>query len=130
MITITDITINRFRSIISLSLHISRQENLIALCGKNNVGKTNTLRAINLFFNPKSFQRTIDMPKIKNATGGQAIYSRIEVTFYDDKNGEYYEIIRDVKDCSGIEEGLKGSKYSLKGKRKVNKRNLTKEEII
>lgn len=129
MIKISSVTIKRFRSIIDMTLPISSENNMISICGQNNVGKTNTLRAINLFFHPELYERQIDMPKIKNATGGQAIYPRIEVTFYDDKKNEYYEIIRDIKDYSGTEEGLKGAAYFLKGKRKVNKTNLSKEEI-
>lgn len=129
MITITDITINRFRSIISLSLHISRQENLIALCGKNNVGKTNTLRAINLFFNPQSFQRTIDMPKIKNATGGQSIFPKIDITFYDTETDKYTIITRDIREDINGNDSLSGYEYELHGKRKQNKVIKTYSEL-
>ena len=129
MIKISNITIKRFRSIIDMALPISSENNMISICGQNNVGKTNTLRAINLFFHPELYERQKDMPKIKNATGGQAIYPRIEVTFYDDKKDEYYHIIREIKDYSQFDEGLNGISYSLKGKRKYNKTNLTKDEI-
>lgn len=38
-------------------------------------------------------------------TGGQAIYPKIELTFYDDKKDKYFEIVRDIKDFSDAEEG-------------------------
>jgi len=129
MIKITNVTIKRFRSIIEMTLPISLENNMISICGQNNVGKTNTLRAINLFFHPELYERQIDMPKIKNATGGQAIYPRIELDFYDDKNDKYYEVTRDIREYSEADEGLKGNSYSLKGKRKVNKSILSIDEI-
>ncbi len=49
MIRIKEIQIERFRSIINISLQINEDSNLIAVCGQNNVGKTNLLRAINVF---------------------------------------------------------------------------------
>lgn len=129
MIKISNITIKRFRSIIDMSLPISLENNMISICGQNNVGKTNTLRAINLFFHPELYDRQIDMPKIKYATGGQAICPKIELTFYDDKKDKYFEIVRDIKDFSDAEEGLKGKAYSLRGKRKINQSTLSKDEI-
>ena len=52
MLKIADLEISCFRSILNLKLCIESEPNLISICGENNVGKTNTLRAINLFFNP------------------------------------------------------------------------------
>lgn len=72
MIRISEIVIERFRSIIKMNYKVSLDTNIIALCGQNNVGKTNTLRALNIFFNPDQYDREIDMPRIKNATGGAA----------------------------------------------------------
>ena len=53
-------------------LPIDPSYNQIAFCGKNNVGKTNTLRAINLFFHPESYQMSEDMPKFMDATDALA----------------------------------------------------------
>lgn len=77
------IQIERFRSIKKLSFKIDQTSNLIALCGQNNVGKTNTLRAINLFFNPLDYDDTIDKPVIKHATGGGTIHPQITIEFFD-----------------------------------------------
>ena len=37
-----------------MEFNISDYSMPVAICGQNNVGKTNTLRAINLFFNPNT----------------------------------------------------------------------------
>ena len=97
MLRITNCNINRYRSILSMAIDISSDLNLVALCGQNNVGKTNTLRAINLFFNPETYTPEVDMPKIKHATGGQSIHPKIEITFWDDKKDIFYVICRDMK---------------------------------
>lgn len=52
MIKIVGIQINRYRSILSLDFDVVSDSNLVSICGKNNVGKTNTLKAIKLFFSP------------------------------------------------------------------------------
>ncbi len=129
MFKITNVTIKRFRSIIDMTLPISIDDNIISICGQNNVGKTNTLRAINLFFHPEKYERHLDMPKIKLATGGQAIYPKIVLTFFDDKNNKFYEITRELKDFSEDSNGLKGISYTLKGTKKVGKKIITSETI-
>ena len=55
MIKIIKINICRFRSIIDLTVDIEQEYGLISICGKNNVGKTNTLRALSLFFNENDY---------------------------------------------------------------------------
>ena len=54
MIKITSVAIERFRSILNVKYKVETELNLIAFCGENNVGKTNSLRALNLFFYPSS----------------------------------------------------------------------------
>lgn len=129
MIRIKHISISRFRSILSVDMEITKDSNLIALCGKNNVGKTNTLRAINLFFNPESYDTSVDIPKIKNATGGQAVHSKIEITFHDDITDKYYCIARNLKDYSPNSNGLSGYSYKAHGKLKTDKGKNTSTEI-
>ena len=51
MIRIENIQIKRYRSINDLTLNIDKNYNITTICGQNNVGKTNVLRAISLFFN-------------------------------------------------------------------------------
>ena len=59
------IDIKRFRSINDLKLEIDLDNNFISICGPNNVGKTNVLRALNLFFNPDEYIFNKDMSSKK-----------------------------------------------------------------
>lgn len=130
MIRISEIIIERFRSIIKLNYEVSLDNNIIALCGQNNVGKTNTLRALNIFFNPDHYDREVDMPRIKNATGGAAIHPKLTITFYDDKSNMYYCITRNFSKYSDTENGLEGIQYTQENKRKENKKKLSEVEIL
>ena len=99
MIKIIKINICRFRSIIDLTVDIEQEYGLISICGKNNVGKTNTLRALSLFFNENDYEPSSDMPVLKNATGGAATHPKITVDFYDDKNAIFYSIEMEKLEC-------------------------------
>lgn len=129
MIKISEVCIERYRSINKIEYPLCLDTNIISLCGRNNVGKTNSLRAINLFFNPDLYDRTIDMPKIKKATGGAAIHPKITITFYDDEERKYYRIIRDFSKIISDEMGIKGESYILQGKKKSNKTQLSNDQI-
>lgn len=131
MIHIIKCSISRYRSILSMTIDISKELNSIAICGQNNVGKTNTLRAINLFFHPENYAREIDMPKIKYATGGQSIHPKIELTFWDDQRSKYFLLCRNMKNYSENlqAESLTGYSFELYGKKKKNKLELSAEEI-
>lgn len=131
MIRIIKCSISRYRSILSMTIDISKELNSIAICGQNNVGKTNTLRAINLFFHPENYAREIDMPKIKYATGGQSIHPKIELTFWDDQRSKYFLLCRNIKNYSENlqAESLTGYSFELYGKKKKNKLELSAEEI-
>ena len=114
-----------------MTIDISEELNSVAICGQNNVGKTNTLRAINLFFHPENYAREIDMPKIKYATGGQSIHPKIELTFWDDQHNKYFLLCRDMKNYSENlpAESLTGYSFELYGKKKKNESKLSAEEI-
>ena len=131
MLHIVNCVIDRYRSILSMALNVSNGSNLAAICGQNNVGKTNTLRALNLFFNPETYDPAIDMPIIKRATGGQSTHPKIEITFWDDQNDIYYAICRDMKGYSETLQDLtlSGSSYKLDGKKRKGKQTLMLEEI-
>lgn len=131
MLRIVNCSINRYRSILSMTMEIANDLNLIAICGQNNVGKTNTLRAINLFFYPETYAPEIDMPKIKHATGGQSIHPKIELTFWDDQNDSYYTICRDMKSYSDSlpDLSLSGTSFKIDGKKKKDKKFLDLVEI-
>lgn len=96
---ILEIEIKRFRSINSLKLNISDRSNLITLCGQNNVGKTNILRALNLFFEHTPFVREKDMPEYKQMTGGGSTYPAITVKFKDNKKISTISKDYDPKKC-------------------------------
>lgn len=123
MIHIIKCSISRYRSILSMTIDISQALNSVAICGQNNVGKTNTLRAINLFFCPENYAAEIDMPKIKKATGGQSIHPKIELTFWDDQSDKYFVLCRDMKNYSdnSPEDSLTGFSFEMYGKQKKNK---------
>lgn len=119
MIKIIHIEIHRFRSLMDLDLDFDDDYNLVTICGKNNVGKTNVLRAVNLFFNQDDYEPQIDMPVFKSATGGSAIYPKIAMRFFDDKSLITYEIEKNWKEWTS-------EKISVKGKKKKNaERNWT-----
>jgi predicted ATP-dependent endonuclease of OLD family len=94
---IIQIEISRFRSINNtLKLDVS-DNNFSTFVGENNVGKTNVLRALNLFFNPELFDRIHDVPYFKWATGGAAVYPRIGIKLLNLNEGtkEIYSIFAD-----------------------------------
>lgn len=125
MIKIIKINICRFRSIIDLTVDIEQEYGLISICGKNNVGKTNTLRALSLFFNENDYEPSSDMPVLKNATGGAATHPKITVDFYDDKNAIFYSIEKNWKNWNAGEVVLDGKMgISLKKMTKMNKKDV------
>lgn len=134
MIKIARVKIERFRSINKLEMEITSDNNIIAICGKNNVGKTNSLRAINIFFNPEQYDKKIDMTILKQATSGGTTHPRITIAFFDNKNRKYYEIIRDMNEYEKGNEndGLSGSIFEMSagGKRKINPKTIEKKEEI
>jgi len=95
MIKIKKIQIHRFRSINNLTLDISSDYNINTICGQNNVGKTNILRAINLFFDKKEFNFKEDVPEFKQKTLGASVYPLITITFLETKTNEIYSITKD-----------------------------------
>jgi len=100
IIKITKITIQRFRSIIDMSLKFNTDNNIVSICGQNNVGKTNTLRALSLFFNPEQYNPKTDIPTLKNATWGGAVHPKIIVEFWDESTKQRYVLTRDFKNLT------------------------------
>ena len=90
MIKISRLKISNFRSFTNEENNIDDLDVLNIFAGRNNVGKTNVLRAINLFFNPKSYNPSIDRNAIKEITKGASKDPVITVDFIDDEldNGE------------------------------------------
>ncbi|MBK6785210.1 MAG: AAA family ATPase [Saprospiraceae bacterium] len=52
---INKIHIKRFRSILDLKLEINTENNFSTICGANNSGKTNVLKALNIFSQQNTF---------------------------------------------------------------------------
>ena len=124
---IKSINIKRFRSINDLKLEIDTNHNFISICGPNNVGKTNVLRAINLFFNPHTYIFEKDAPYLKQHTGGAAVATKINLKL--EEKDKIYELIREIKFSDGeVHTNDKAYLYSnINGQK--NKKKLTKEKI-
>ena len=81
---ISKVLIHNYRSIKNLGLVIPKDRGPIIICGANNVGKTNFLRAVNLFFNETDFKASNDIPyEIVEATRGAGYKTTISVDFID-----------------------------------------------
>ena len=79
MINISEIKIANYRSFKDKGNKISKMNNINVLVGKNNVGKTNVLRAIYLFFYPDNFNALIDRNMIKQLTSGASKNPKISI---------------------------------------------------
>lgn len=97
---IKKIHIKRFRSILDLKLEINTENNFSTICGANNSGKTNVLKALNIFFNPRDYILKEDVPNHKLGSRGGATYPEIIITFV--KNDIEYIIKREFG-VDGIE---------------------------
>jgi len=89
MIKIKSVQIERYRSIVNLKLEINSNNGFITICGENNTGKTNTLRAVDLFFNPEKYKPEIDIPfhKLEGSRGG-ATFPKISIEFIQETDNE------------------------------------------
>lgn len=107
MIKIKKLVIKNFRSIIKLQLDFNSEYNYSIFCGKNNVGKTNILRAINMFFNEDIFDVKYDKPNhIYEATGSTASKTSIYMEF----EGINKEEITDIEKIFSLDNIEKKSK--------------------
>ncbi len=114
MYRISKIKISRFRSNFNIELPISGNK-VATICGANNSGKTNTLRAINLFFNPHLYKRNKDVPFHKlQGSRGASQYPEISIELTN--NEEVVYITKKFGKDDGVYEEIKGFK-------KVNSKN-------
>ena len=119
MIKIENIQIKRYRSINDLTLSIDESYNITTICGQNNVGKTNVLRAISLFFNKTQFIFKEDVPEFKQMTLGATIYPLITIQLKDIKKNIIYSITKDynikkIEDDSTKQYTISGEKNNIK----------------
>lgn len=125
MYIISKIIIKRFRSNFDLKLDIENNS-IVTICGANNSGKTNTLRAINIFFNPSLYERSKDVPFHKlEGSRGASQYPEITLTLKN--NDEEYEITRSFGMDDGTFLSLTGKKYNSKIPN--NKQNMSEDSI-
>lgn len=67
--------------------------NLInVLTGENNTGKTNVLRALNLFFNPELYDPEIDRNYINKLTGGASSHPILYISLLDTESNNVIDI--------------------------------------
>lgn len=120
---ITSVRIKRFRSIIDLKLEFNDNSQFITICGANNSGKTNILRAINCFFKPNIYEAKKDSPnhKFYGSRGGKT-YPEISINFHDGKG--LYKITREFN-----LKGLKSSKGTYIEDDTNNRATLIEKQI-
>jgi predicted ATPase len=101
--------VKRFRSLLDLKLEVD--ESLpIVICGENNIGKTNFLRALNIFFN-HPFSEVIYDPKIDIPhhiyEGSRGANSNTELIGYFKDDKSQFRLNVKFKDNGDIEYKLK-----------------------
>lgn len=98
-----EFTINNYRSILKLRIKPS-EDNFLTICGVNNVGKTNFLRALNLFFNPfkDNFSVQDDVPyHIVEATRGSGYKITLTAKIEEIETGEVLSIKQVFSELKG-----------------------------
>lgn len=108
--------IRNFRSILKLDIK-PNDNNFLTICGINNVGKTNFLRALNLFFNPNdnSFNANDDIPyHIVEGSRGGGFKTTLSAQILEIETKEVYtikQVFTETKNGKSIIiTGKKGSK--------------------
>ncbi len=121
---IEKISIKNYRSISDLKIDF-KDNTPIVICGANNVGKTNFLRALDLFFsvNKNKFDAEADIPyHIAEGSRGQGYRSIIHIIFKETRTKEKYKITQTYTKKKDV-----GNVLTLKGKK--NEKDMSKEEI-
>lgn len=85
MIRIDSVKIANFRSFKNKENNLKNLNILNVMVGKNNVGKTNVLRALYLFFNPSTYNPIVDRNMVKQITGGATKDPKITINFEDNE---------------------------------------------
>lgn len=123
--TIEEFSISNFRSISNLVVKPNKN-GLLTVCGANNVGKTNFLRALKLFFDPRveNFDPNFDIPfHIAEGTQGGGYKTTLKLRIRDNKTDDLYRITqvysRKNNEKTLLIEGFKNSQ-KLTGKDILN----------
>jgi len=121
---IKKIKIVNYRSIVNIDIKIDENNNFICFCGANNVGKTNVLNALSLFFGKYDYIPEKDCPNHKYyGTRGGSYQSKIEIDFIDENNN--YKIIKDWNKTLSDKDDEK--LYKINGTK--NKEKLEEKEV-
>ncbi|MFA0643731.1 ATP-dependent endonuclease [Vibrio cyclitrophicus] len=117
--TFNKFEIKRFRSVSSVSIDMSSNSPVI-ICGENNIGKTNVLNALNLFFNHFNdlvqYDPNQDLPHhISYGSGGGASSTEL-IGHFSDKDYNKIEIVCQFKKNGDIKYSYQnlGSQVSIK----------------
>ncbi|WP_286425422.1 ATP-dependent nuclease [Myroides marinus] len=107
---IKSVNIKRFRSIMSLKLNIEDLNEIVTICGANNSGKTNVLRAIEIFFKPNKYNPQYDAPNHKFfGSRGQSVYPEIIIEFSDNNKKYLFKKVFDLNGLKSISGTLDGN---------------------
>jgi predicted ATP-dependent endonuclease of OLD family len=124
--TIKKIKISNYRSIVKIEIAVDENNNFICFCGQNNVGKTNILNALSLFFDKSVYSPEKDCPNHKYyGTRGGSYQPKIEIDFID--GSDTYKITKDWnKKVSDKEESKLYKISGLKNKKKLEEKDIEK----
>lgn len=101
---ILEFNIKNYRSISSIKV-TPTDSNFLTICGSNNVGKTNFLRALNLFFNPttENFNAEEDIPyHIAEGSRGQGYVTNLKGKIKEISTGITFTISQKFTEKKGI----------------------------
>jgi len=101
---IIEFNISNYRSISKIKL-TPKDSNFLTICGSNNVGKTNFLRALHLFFNPdiNNFDPERDIPyHIVEGTRGAGYKTILKAKIQSIEDSLIYEITQEFTELKGI----------------------------
>lgn len=121
---IIEFEIRNFRSILKLKIQ-PKEDNLLIICGVNNIGKTNFLRALHLFFNPieDNFEPERDIPyHISEASRGSGYKTTLIGKIKEIESGKTYSIKQEFTQIKGIK------KISISGK--LDNQGINEPEIM
>jgi predicted ATP-dependent endonuclease of OLD family len=126
--------IKNFRSIGNLNIEFNKGE-LIIICGSNNIGKTNFLRALDLFFSldKSKFNSDTDIPyHIAEGSRGRGYRTEVIIDFVDLDNNDQYSIstMYTRKKNEGNILELTGNKNNIRINEEECRKIVTKNKFI
>lgn len=120
---IIEFEITNYRSISKIK--VSSNSNFTTICGSNNVGKTNFLRAMKLFFNPniENFNADDDIPyHIAKGSRGQGYQTTLKGKIQEIETNDIYAITQKYTEKEGK------TLITIQGKK--NQTMITEKEVL